>query len=133
MSSFVAVNHAYRLGRVFTHLTEFEEAKIAVAGPLSNILLAILIKVFEINALKELMFVSSIIAIVYMFPFPGLDGIKVFFGSKLLYIFSIIFILTSAFLLNFINGIIVLVLCFMISLIILIAYYYTKNISKKSS
>ncbi len=131
ISSVFTINPAYRLGRLFTKLTEFEEAKIAVSGAFANILLAILIKGMEINSLDNLVLVCSITAVSYMLPFPGLDGIKVYFGSKLLYIFSFAFILISAFSLNFISGFITLILAFLAALTILISYFYKKNQSKK--
>lgn len=126
ISSMYKVNPLYRLGRFFMKLTEFEEAKIAVSGPMANILLAILIKILNLG-LNELIFVCSITAICYMLPFPGLDGAKVFFGSRLLYLFSVVFILLSAFLLNFLNGFLVLILSLLIALIILWHYFYKKN------
>ncbi len=127
LSSTIIVNPLYRLGRSFKKLSEFEEAKIAVSGPLINIFFAILIKIFEINQLKEMIFVCSVISISYMFPLPGLDGIKIYFGSKLLYIFSLIFILSSAFLLNFISGVSALIISVIFALICLINYFYNRN------
>ncbi|MEK6936515.1 MAG: hypothetical protein AABW58_00420 [Nanoarchaeota archaeon] len=127
LSSSFIVNPAYRLGRVWAKLTEFEEAKIAVSGALANILLAILIKGFRLSSLEDLILISSITAISYMLPFPGLDGIKVYFGSKLLWIFSFSFILLSAFFLNFLNGFLVLVLALIAALTILATYFYKKN------
>ena len=112
------------MGRVLTKLTEFEEAKIAVSGSMATILLAILIKGLELNSLDGLVLVCATTAVSYMLPFPGLDGIKVFFGSKLLYIFSFVFVLLSAFLLNFVNGFIVLILSLIAALTILINYFY---------
>lgn len=127
ISSIFRVNPQYRLGRLYTNLTEFEEAKIALAGPMSNILLAIFIKLLGLNSLDDLMFVSSVTAVSYIIPLPGLDGIKIYFGSKLLYVFSFAFILISAFLLNFLNGLFALILSGMIALIILINYFYKHN------
>ncbi|MBI2671496.1 hypothetical protein HYX16_01040 [Candidatus Woesearchaeota archaeon] len=126
LSSIITINPIYRFGKG-EHLTEFEEAKIALSGPLSNILMAFIIKIFEINFLKDLMLVNIFIAISYMLPFPGLDGIKVLFGSRYLYLASILFILISSLLLNFINGTAVLILSLIISLTALIVYFYRKN------
>ena len=87
-------------------------------------MLAILIKALGLNGLNDLVFVCSITAVCYMLPLPGLDGIKVLFGSRLLYVFSAAFILISAFLLNFLNGFIVLGVSLAIALIILANYFY---------
>ena len=124
LSSAVIIDPLYRLGRHYTHLSDFEEAKIAVSGPISNILLAVLIKIFNIAPLKDLTFVCSVIAISYMLPLPGLDGLKVFFGSKLLYIFSVIFILTTAFLLNFVGGFAALFIGLIFGLLAISSYFY---------
>ena len=101
--------------------------KIALSGPLSNVLMAFIIKIFEIGFLKDLMFVNIFIALSYMFPFPGLDGIKVLFGSRYLYLAGILFILLSSLLLNFISGTIVLIISLIISLTVLGIYFYKKN------
>jgi Zn-dependent protease len=127
LSSIISVNPIYRLGKSFEQLTEFEEAKIALSGPLSNILMAFIIKIFEISFLNDLMLVNIFVAISYMLPFPGLDGIKVLFGSRYLYLVSILFILISSLLLNFINGTSVLIISLIISLTALLVYFYRKN------
>jgi len=127
LSSVTSVKPIYRLGRNYTFLSDFEEAKIAVSGPMSNIVLAILIKMFDIAPLNEMIFVCSMIAICYMFPLPGLDGLKVFFGSKLLYIFSVVFILTTAFLLNFVSGMLALVMGLSFGLTAMVNYFFKKN------
>ena len=127
ISSIVSIVPAYRLGRMFTKLTEIEEAKVAVSGPLSLIGLAVLIKIFDVEPLNELVLVSSMIALSNMFPLPGLDGIKVLFGSRLWYIFSASFVLASAFLLNFVSGFSALILGLLIALFVLFHYFYKKN------
>lgn len=132
ISSLIVINPLYRLGRTYTHLSDFEQAKISLSGPMSNILLAILIKTFEIRPLNDMILVCSMIAISYMFPLPGLDGLRVFFGSKLMYIFSIVFILTAAFFLNFVSGISALLLALIFGLTALISYFYKLNSKSKS-
>lgn len=124
LSSAVTVNPIYRLGRSYTHLGDFEVAKIAVSGPMSIILLAVLIKIIGASDLEDLTFVCSIIAISYMLPFPGLDGLKIFFGSRLLYVFSIIFILITVFLLNFVSGISALFIGLIFGIIGMANYFY---------
>ena len=127
LSSVLLIDPLYRLGRLHTHLNDFEQAKIALSGPMSNILLAILIKFLEIKSLDNMILVCSMISISYMFPLPGLDGLKVFFGSRLLYIFSIVFILTAAFFLNFVSGLSALLLALLFGLAALINYFIKQN------
>ena len=123
LSSLIVIKPLYRLGKQYKFLSEFEEAKISLAGPISSILLAILIKGFNITPLEDLVFVSSIIAISYMAPLPGLDGLKIFFGSRLLYTFSLIFILVCAFLLNFVTGFVALGIALLFALIALCIHF----------
>ncbi len=124
IASAFTINPLYRLGRLFMKLTEFEEAKIAVSGPMANILLAIIIKMLNLDILNGLVFVCSITAVCYILPLPGLEGPKILFGSRFLYIFSSAFILISAFLLNFLSGFWVLFLSLLIALVILGHYFY---------
>jgi hypothetical protein len=63
-----------------------------------------------------------------MVPLPGLAGSKIFFGSKNLYVFGLAFILISAILLNYINGILALGIGIVFAIIALTVFYYYKEI-----
>ena len=108
-----------RLGKKFKHLTNFEVALIALAGPLANILLAIIFQAALVNysiPLKPFINMNIAIALYSMIPFSSLNGSKIFFGSKLTYLFSLIFMIftTSLLILN-----IVPLISILLSLIIL--------------
>ena len=50
------------------------------------------------------------LAIAYIVPLPKLEGLYILYGSKVVYLFTLIFVLSAAFLLNFIGGFATLIL-----------------------
>ena len=120
---------AYRLGRRYLKLAGFERAKIAVIAPLTHIIIAIILRLIDIPILNDFALVNSMMAISAMLPLPGLLGSTVFFESKPLYIFSAVFILISALLLNFLTGISTLIVAAILAVAALLTYFwrfYTK-------
>ena len=105
-----SINPAYRIGKQFTSLTEVEIAKISSIGIIANILFAILLKIINPILFEDMILLNVVVAISYLLPLPGLDGIKIIFGSRLLYAMVLAFVLVSAFLLNFIEGYATLIL-----------------------
>ncbi len=65
---------------------------IALMGPASNILLALFFKLLTAWSASPLVekavLINVIFAISNMLPFPGLDGLQVFFSSRLWYFFA---------------------------------------------
>lgn len=123
----ITIKKAYRIGKKFTHLTNFESAKIAVVGPLINILLALLASPFNIPLIKPFITINVAIAISYMLPFPGIDGGTIFFGSKPLYVASAIFIGVIALIMNFLSGIATLIIATIFAIAALISYLYCES------
>lgn len=82
-----------RLGWFRYGLNYFGQAMIALAGPLFTLMLIILFKVlsvFSANALIEKAIIFNVIyAITSLLPIPPLDGSKIYFGSRMLYAFSL--------------------------------------------
>jgi len=121
----LVIKKAHRLGKRFIEVTDFEEAKIALAGPMANILLAIIFKIFNSSGIfDDVIFINSVMPIFDMLPFPGLDGAKVFWGSRPLYVFSFLFILAAAISLRFLSAIPALLLALAVAVLFLIAYIY---------
>jgi len=114
----------HRIGRSHAYLTEFETTKIRLAGPISIIILAILLKLINIHSLEPLILVSSFIAITNMIPLPNLDGFHILLTSRPIYVFSIVFILTTALLLNFISPILTLIISLLIATLGVIYFFY---------
>ena len=120
----VKVNPAYRMGRKFVKLTEFEYAKIAASAPIVHILIAIVVSFIDVQLLQDFGLVNTMIALSTMLPLPGLLGITVFFSSKPLYIFSLTFILVAGLLLTVLSSLFTLLLAIAIALATLIAYLW---------
>ncbi|MBU2590183.1 MAG: hypothetical protein KKA65_03635 [Nanoarchaeota archaeon] len=119
------IKKSHRIGRKFIEVTDFEEAKIALAGPMANILLAIILSIFNSSGIfSTLILINSMMPVFDMIPFPGLDGSKVFWGSKPLFIFSFLFILSSAILLKYLSAIPALFLALIFAIMFLIIYLF---------
>lgn len=95
----LVIKKTHRFGHKMVEVTDLEEAKIALAGPMANILLALACKIINADALAELVLINSIMPVYDMLPIFGLDGMKVLVGSRPMYIFSFIFIIALAILL----------------------------------
>ena len=122
LSTELIANPAQRLGRKHIHLTLFEKAKVLVPAPIILILIALLLN--PISFLKDIATVSLMISVFSMLPFPGLAGSEIFFGSKPIYIFSLVFILIIALLLNLLSSTTTLAIAIICGLVALITYLY---------
>lgn len=120
----ISVKPAYRIGRKYIKLTEFEYAKIAVIAPLTHILIAIILSFSEIPILKDFALINTMMALSYMLPFAKLLGSTVLFGSLPLYIFSAVFILASALFLNLLSGFYIILAAVILALVALITYLW---------
>ncbi|HLC55997.1 MAG TPA: hypothetical protein VJJ23_02060 [Candidatus Nanoarchaeia archaeon] len=70
-------------------LTETELAFISLLAPIVSTLLAV---IFLNTPFHKFGLINMYIAIYSMFPFPGLDGIKILFGSIWIYLLGILFV-----------------------------------------
>lgn len=118
----IQINKTYRLGKKYTHLTNIESAKIAVTGPLANIFLALIASQINIPLIKPFITINIILAISYMLPLPGIAGGTVFFGSKPLYVLSLVFIGIIALLMNYISIISSIIIAFIFAFAAVVAY-----------
>jgi len=118
----------YRPGRASPHLGPYESAFIAAAGPLSNFFMAVVAKLLipQLGLIaQKLMVINISLAIFNLLPFltllpnmfsqmtryryekvslPYVEGEFVFFGSRLLWLFTFAFVLVAGLCL-FITGI----------------------------
>lgn len=120
------IQKEFRIGRRWTNIKEFEDAQIALAGPLSQIFLLIVSKML-INVspiFNKAMFIVSTIAIFNMLPFPQLDGSRIFFGSKPLYLASLVFIVAFIILIFHLSIIQTMILALIFSVVLAIIYLY---------
>ncbi|MFH0752817.1 MAG: hypothetical protein V1914_04460 [archaeon] len=114
-----------RFGRKTVHITDYEEAKIAVVGPLVNVALMIIFQLFNKNGMFDnFVFINGMIAAFHMIPVSTLDGAKVFFGSKIMYVFTLAFVIGTVLLIKTISPIIALVLALIFAATFASIYYY---------
>lgn len=125
----ITINTLYRVGRKYVRLTELEEAKIALAGPIASILFAIFLKflsiIFSIN-LNTAITITLFIAIFNMLPIPNIDGGRIFFGNKGMYIFNLAFIIICALLLQTVGILLTIILSLIFAAIIALDYIIIK-------
>jgi len=122
----ITTTAAFRLGKKYVKAKEIETAKICVAGPMANILFALIIKaLFGLSGIAgTLVLINVAIAISNMIPLFRLDGGQIFFNSLLLYVFSLAFILGSAFLIYFLTAFSTLIISLLIAITIVTLFYY---------
>ncbi len=126
VSSFGLVTvKAHRLGRKYVETTDYEDAKIAIAGPMAMAFLAIILKIFNGTGMfDKAIMIYSVIIVYDMLPLPGLDGFHVLIGSKPLYAFGTAFLVSSVLLIHYLGGLFALLLAALISLAVGISYFY---------
>ena len=114
-----------KLGRKWKRTSNFEEAKIMLAGPICSILLAYLIKATSTN--QTFLLINTLLAVFTVIPIPKLDGAEAYINSRPLFGFGFFFIIASAILLNIATGTaITLILSIIIAILAgIICYYYT--------
>ncbi len=111
-----------RAHRTFMHLTEFENAKIALAFPLTALFLALVIKAIAPN-LTNFIFINQMLALFNMIPLSTLNGNKIFMNSKPLYLFSLALIVLTIAFMSTITSLLSLTLSFIMALLILLLYF----------
>jgi len=116
-----------RIGKQFPELTDFETAIIGVSGPLISLFLALLFKSFNTPILEPFIKVNYVIALYTMIPFPGLDGAKILFGSKGVYVLSLVFIIMSIALIMVTGIAMAIFLSIITALILFLIYLYKES------
>lgn len=117
-----------RLGWFRYGLNFFGQAMIALAGPLFSLMLIILFKilsVFSSNVLIEKAIIFNVIyAITCLLPIPPLDGSKIYFGSRMLYAFSLpAIVISSILMITNVPIFLALVISFLVGITLWLVYY----------
>lgn len=121
----LVIKRTQRFGHKIIEVTDFEEAKIALAGPMANILLAIIFKLASPGGLfAGMVLINSVMPVYDMLPFFGLDGMKVLGGSRPLYVFGFLFIVGMAVLLHFLGAVPALIIALALTAIFFLAYLW---------
>jgi hypothetical protein len=114
-----------RLGRRYIHVTDYEEAKIALAGPMTHVVILMVFSFFNKNGVfDQLIFINALLALFYMLPIHKLDGTKVLFGSRLLWVTSAVFMIFMVVLVYNISSIPMIIISMVATLIVAALYYY---------
>jgi len=119
------IERTSRIGKKFVEVTDFEEAKIALAGPMANIVLMVIAAMFnQHGTFDNFIWINGALALFYMIPISQLDGAKVFFSSRVLYVFGLLFIIGMVSLVYYISVIPLLIICGVFALIGAAVYFY---------
>ncbi len=98
-SFYLNIMEKHRLGYFRHYLGYFDNGKVAIAGPLANLVAAMIFKsmLFLPDALVEkLVFVNVLFAITNMLPIPPLDGAHVMYATRTLYPFAMALVVGAA-------------------------------------
>ncbi|MBS3174694.1 hypothetical protein J4440_02330 [Candidatus Woesearchaeota archaeon] len=91
-------NKSARTGRKYIFIKDFEVALIALSGIFANLLIVYIAffasKYFGIN-LNFLINMNLLLILFNLIPISALDGTKIFFGSRLLWVFTCLFLISS--------------------------------------
>lgn len=118
-----------RLGRFRYGLNHITMGWIAVTGPLANIVLAIFFKLmllfpfFNPVLIQKAIFINVWLAVFSMLPIPPLDGSKMFFASRFLYVMLFGFFVAVAFLLYYYSITIAIIGSILVGLLTLVLYW----------
>jgi len=124
------VNRKKRIGHQWTNLKDIEEANIAAAGPISNVCLLLIFKIllpFSQSFFSKGMFIASSLAIFHMLPLPKYDGIKIWAGSRTLYIALFCLIILVIAFTYLINVLAAVILALILTIAITSFYFYSSN------
>jgi len=114
-----------RIGYEFTTVTHYENAKIAFFGIFASVFASLILQIFNSSGIfDKLIFMNLVFAMYCVLPLPHLDGIKIFAGSKPLYVFSFSLALFSLLFLQSLSPVYSLALIVLASALAVMAYIY---------
>ena len=126
----IMIHHltGHRLGHFRYGLNYFQHGMISVAGPISLISLAIVFKALNealSNSLISKMVTFCVVLAIYeILPIPPLDGSKLFFGSRMAYVFFLSTIIIAGILiLSDANPLMTIIGSLIVGLILWLLYY----------
>ena len=118
----------HRLGWFRYGINYFGQAMVALAGPLFSLMLLIFLKILNSFApnplIQKAIIFNAVYIITSMMPIPPLDGIKIYFGSRMLYAFVLpAIIIASIMMITNVPMFLALVLSFLVGIVLWIVYY----------
>ena len=129
----VALLARYRLGIFRYGWSYWDMGIIAIWGPLANIALAFIAKLFVETFpasyfFQKLFIINIVFGICTILPIPHLDGINTFFGGRLLYVLILAGVIVASVLLllpKVLSVFMALIIGLVITALILAVYYFT--------
>lgn len=120
----------HRLGWFRYNINYFGQAMVALAGPLFTLMLIIFFKVlyafFPTSLILLAIKFNVIYAITSLLPIPPMDGSKIYFGSRMLYAFSLPTIIVATILMVVdVPVLLALVISFLVGIVLWMTYYIT--------
>lgn len=126
----IIVNYmkGHRLGWVRYGLNVFGIGVISLAGPIGNILLAMifrtLFEIFQIQLFHTAFILNLVWALWNILPIPPADGSRMFYGSRMVYMYGLAVVVSSSILLySSINIIITIFASFLLAWLWWLIYY----------
>jgi Zn-dependent protease len=121
----LVIKKARRVGRKTIVVSDYEEAKIALAGPMTHIIIMTIFSFFNTQGIFDtFIFINAAMALFYMLPIHKLDGTKIWFGSRILYVTSLIFIGSMVALVYLLPAIPMLIISTIAAIVGAAFYYY---------
>ncbi|MEW6063504.1 MAG: hypothetical protein AB1571_04010 [Nanoarchaeota archaeon] len=117
-------NKNKRVGRKFLHITELETGVIALSGAMASLFLAFVFSVIGKEFFSQLVTINLWMALFSFVPFGKLDGTKIFFGSRTLYVISLAFTILFSVLLFVTSAFSSLIIGVIGGLVIALVYFY---------
>ena len=108
-------------GRKFPKLTYFNVGMIAFGGLFFNFILMVF---FKILTLDKGVLINSWFIMWNLLPISELPGAKIFFASKIMYFFSLIFFVINVFLVQALPVLTSLIISFFFSILAAVVYFY---------
>jgi hypothetical protein len=111
----------HRIGKLRSHLLEWEHAKIMFFGILP---LLFLMPILNYWKLTLPLFITSMFILGQLLPLPGSNGIYLLFSSRTFYVFLVVLYFSMMALLAVVNIALILILAFTFALLVTFFYYY---------
>ena len=108
-----------RIHKKFKHMTEFDSSIIAATGPITNLLIALVLISINAEGFSKMIEVNYLLALFHLLPLPGIDGFKIFTGSRPLYLFIVSFSILSLAFIQLTNIVATLILSIILAFIII--------------
>jgi len=106
-----------RVGRKWPNIIGYEHSLIALAGPVSSIVFALVLNTLNSGLFSQFITMNILYGLVHMIPISSFDGCKILFGTRYLYLFTILAMVIIALVIGTLNAFQSIFLAIVLSLI----------------